>query len=326
MALPPELTPPDSPADWQLALPSTMRGPATTLTRIGKGMSGAAVYRVDAGGESFVLKLTSADESLGPWQARLEVQRAAAAAGLAPEVVHVDEARRAVLSTLVVDRSWPAYFGNPATRGAAIDALGRMLAQRAHLPTPPGMGRAEVRPVLQAMWNALSSDATLPRFVHEVVTALCAEPPVAQGGPLVMSHNDVNPSNLVFDGTRVLLLDWDTAAPNDPLYDLATVAMFFRMDEGTCQQLVAAHDDAPTVELPEAFHYYRRCAAALSGVAALTAAGARGHVGSETAVDESPTLGEIYQQLRAGTIDIQGVAGQWTFGLALVKEAAGLPR
>jgi hypothetical protein len=52
-----------------------MRGPATTLTRIGKGMSGAAVYRVDAGGESFVLKLTSADESLGPWQARLEVQR-----------------------------------------------------------------------------------------------------------------------------------------------------------------------------------------------------------------------------------------------------------
>jgi aminoglycoside phosphotransferase (APT) family kinase protein len=240
-------------------------------------------------------------------------------------VVHVDEARRAVLSTLVVDRSWPAQFGNPATRGAAIDALGRMLAQRAHLPTPPGMGRAEVRPVLQAMWNALSSDATLPRFVHEVVDALLAEPPVAQGGPLVMSHNDVNPSNLVFDGTRVLLLDWDTAAPNDPLYDLATVAMFFRMDEGTCQQLVGAHDDAPTVERPRRSHYCTLCRRT-SGVAAMSAARARGHVGIEIPADDTPTLGEIYQELRAGTIDIQGVAGQWTFGLALVKEAAGLPR
>lgn len=44
------------------------------------------------------------------------------------------------------------------------------------------------------------------------------------------------------------------------------------------------------------------------------------------AVEATPSLGEIYQQLRAGTNDIQSVAGQWTFGLALVKEAAGLAR
>ena len=314
------------PADWQLALPSAMRGPATTLTRIGKGMSGAAVFRVDAGDHAYVLKLTSAEEPLGPWQARLQVQRAAAAAGLAPEVVHVDEGRRAVLSALVVDRSWPAHFGNPATRGAAIHALGRMLAQRAHLPTPLGMSPANPRRFLETMWSALSAEATLPLFVRETVTAVLAEPSVAGGESLVMSHNDVNPSNLVFDGTRVLLLDWDTAAPNDPRYDLATVALFFRMDESTCQQLIAAHDDAPPAEPPEAFRYFRRCAAALSGVAALGAARSRGHAGGEIAAEATPSLGEIYQQLRTGTIDIQSVAGQWTFGLALVKEAAGLPR
>lgn len=104
------------------------------------------------------------------------------------------------------------------------------------------------------MWSALSAEATLPGFVHETVTALLAEPPVARSESLVMSHNDVNPSNLVFDGTRVLLLDWDTAAPNRPRYDLATVALFFRMDGETCQQLIAAHDDAPPAALPEALH------------------------------------------------------------------------
>jgi aminoglycoside phosphotransferase (APT) family kinase protein len=311
----------DDPADWQLALPIAMRGPATTVTRIGAGMSGAAVYRVDVGDQAYVLKLTSADEPIAPWQRRLEVQRAAAAAGMAPAVIHVDETHRAVLSALVVDRSWPAQFGHPATRPEAIRLLGQMLGQRHLLPTPPGMTPGDPRLFLQAMWSTLTAHAPLPGFVHQVVTALLAEPPVVPER-LTMSHNDVNPSNLMFDGTRVLLLDWDAAAPNDPLYDLATAAMFFRMDEASCQQLVAAHDDAPIAELPGAFHYYRRCAAALSGVATLSAARSRGHVGGETAADATPSLGQVYQQLRSGAIDIQSVAGQWTFGLALVKEAA----
>ncbi len=323
MALSTELTPSDSPGDWQLALPTTLRGPDTRLTRIGAGMSGAAVFRVDAGDQAYVLKFTSTKEPLGAWQRRLEVQRAAGKAGLAPAVIHADEARRVVLSALVVDRSWPAHFGNPATRAEAIGLLGRMLAQRAHLPTPPGMVPADPRQVLQAMWGALAPLAALPGFVHDVVAALAAEPPVARHDALVMSHNDVNPSNLVFDGARVLLIDWDTAAPNDPLYDLATTAMFFRMDEATCQQLVAAHDDAPIAQLPEAFLCYRRCAAAISGVAALTAARSRGHAGGEMAAEATPSLGEVYQQLRGGTIDIRSVDGQWTFGLALIKEAAG---
>lgn len=317
---------PNDPADWQLALPPAVRGPETRLTRIGAGMSGAAVYRVEAGGDEFVLKLTGTEEPLGAWQRRLEVQRAASEAGLAPAVIHADEAQRAVLSALVVDRSWPAHFGNPNTRAEAIRLLGRMLAQRTHLPTPAGMVPADPRQVLQAMWGALAPAAVLPGFVHEVVTALAAEPQVARRGALVMSHNDVNPSNLVFDGARVLLIDWDTAAPNDPLYDLATAALFFRMDDGTCQQLVAAHDDMPITELPEAFRSYRRCAAAISGVAALTAARSRGHAGGEMAAEATPSLGEVYQHLRSGTIDIRSVDGQWTFGLALIKEAAGLRR
>ncbi|MEI2721723.1 MAG: hypothetical protein V9E87_16660 [Gemmatimonadales bacterium] len=119
-----------------------------------------------------MLKLTSTDEPVDPWQARLTVQRAAASAGMAPAVVHVDEARRAVLSALVVDRSWPAQYGNPATRAEAIRMLGRMLAQRAHLPTPPGMGRADVRQVLQMMWGALTGLAEAaglcPRGTHAV--------------------------------------------------------------------------------------------------------------------------------------------------------------
>jgi Ser/Thr protein kinase RdoA (MazF antagonist) len=290
------------------------------ITRIAAGMSGAGVYLVDAGDEQFVLKITPADEPMEAWRTRIEVQRSAAAAGIAPSVVHIDEAQRAVLSARIVDRSFVAHLRHPDTSDAAILALGRMLRKRRDLPIPAGMELADPVRALQAIWRTLPPEFARPTFVRDAVDALVGEPAPASTDAVVMSHNDVNPTNLVFDGARVLLIDWQTAAPNDALYDLATIALFVRLDEAACRQLVAAHNDAPVDELPEGFRYFRRCAAVLSGVAALSAARLRGHTGGEIARDATPSLGEVYQQLRSGTLDLGSLSGQWTFGLALVKE------
>jgi hypothetical protein len=41
----------------------------------------------------------------------------------------------------------------------------------------------------------------------------------------IICHNDIGPSNLVFDGTRIVgLIDWDLAAPARPAWDLAHAA------------------------------------------------------------------------------------------------------
>jgi aminoglycoside phosphotransferase (APT) family kinase protein len=278
------------------------------------------VYLVDAGDEQFVLKITTGDEPISAWRTRLDVQQSAAAAGIAPRVVHIDEAQRAVLSARVTDRSFVSYLRHPNTSDAAVLALGQMLRRRRDLPIPPGMEPADPVRALEAIWQTLSAECTPPTFVRDAVEAICAESRPASTNAMVMSHNDVNPTNLVFDGARVMLVDWQTAAPNDALYDLAAIAMFLRLDEATCRQLIAAHNDAPVEVLPDAFRYFRRCAAVLSGVAGLNAARLRGHSGGEIARDATPSLNEFYQQLRSGTIDIGSVSGQWSFGLALVKE------
>ena len=247
-------------------------------------------------------------------------RQSAAAAGIAPSVVHIDETQRAVLSARIVDRSFVAHLRHPGTSDAAIVVLGRMLRTRRDIPIPAGMELADPVRALQAIWRTLPPEFVRPTFVQDAVDALGGELAPASTDAVVMSHNDVNPTNLVFDGARVLLIDWQTAAPNDALYDLATIALFLRLDEATCRHLIAAHNDAPVDVLPEAFRFFRRCAAVLSGVAALSAARLRGHTGGERARDETPSLGEVYQQLRSGTLDLGSVGGQWTFGLALVKE------
>jgi aminoglycoside phosphotransferase (APT) family kinase protein len=304
-------------------LPADLRGPTTTITKIAAGASGAGVYRVEAAGGAYVLKVSGEDEPLARWRGKVQIQRTAADAGLAPRVVHADEERRAVVSAFVVDRSFPAYFGDPRTREAALAELGRTLRRVHELPLPPDAAATDPRALLRMIWSGPLAGLPLPAFVEDAVKReLAAEPPTAQRAP-VLSHNDVNPTNLAYDGERILLLDWETAGPNDPFYDLAAIAVFLRMDDETCLRLLAAHDGAPEAALPARFVYFRRLIAVLCGAAFLHLARQGGHAGAaggET-LDGTPALAELYQRLRSGAVSIGAPEGRWSFGLALVKES-----
>jgi thiamine kinase-like enzyme len=302
-------------------LPADLRGPTTTITRIAAGLSGAGVYRVEAAGQAFVLKISGEDEPLAGWRRKLHIQQLAANAGLAPRVIHVDEARRAVVSAFVVDRSFPARYGDPRTREAALAQLGRTLRRVHALPIPPDAAWKDPRELLTAIWSGPLARFAVPAFVGDAVRRMLAEEAPVRERALVLSHNDVNPTNLVDDGEKLLLLDWETAGPNDPFYDLAAISVFLRMDRETCQQLLVAYDGESAPALPARFTYSRRLVAVLCGAAFLHLARQSGHAGatgSET-LDATPALGEVYQRMRSGGLSPATGEGQWCFGLALVQ-------
>ena len=309
--------------ELEACLPVEMRGPGTTIAPIAAGLSGAGVYRVEAAGRAYVLKVAPPNEPLDGWRARAGILRAAADAGVAPRVVHVDETRHAVVTELVADRSLIARFVAPATRAAAIGAALR----RVHaLPIPAGATGKDPRVSLGAIWAGLAG-FPLPAWIGDVVRRALDEPPPPPDRAPVLSHNDVNPSNLVYDGERVLFLDWDTAGANDPFYDLAAVAVFLRMDDATSAKLIAAHDQAPVAaQLPARFIYLRRMVAALCGSLFLHVARAGGHAGARghETFDLAPTLGDVHGGMRAGAISARTPDGQWQFGQALLKMSAQL--
>jgi thiamine kinase-like enzyme len=303
-------------------LPVDLRAPTTTITRIAVGLSGAGVYRVDAHGELYVLKISGDGEPLAEWNRRRNIQQIAADAGLAPRVVHADEPRRAVLTAYVVDRSFPALYWNPATRDAALTHLGHTIRRVHELPLPANSTAKNPRELLVSTWAALAENFAVPAFVSEAVQRIVREDAPPRERDLVLSHNDINPTNLAYDGEHLLLLDWDTAGPNDPWYDLAAVSVFLRMDEGICQRLIAAYDDAPVSDLSAGFEYNRRLVAILCGVVFLRLARQSGHpgaTGGET-LESTLSLSEFYQQLRSGALSPATAEGQWAFGLSLVKE------
>ena len=48
----------ESTVNLDACLPPDLQGPATTITKIAAGLSGAGVYRVDAAGQAYVLKVS----------------------------------------------------------------------------------------------------------------------------------------------------------------------------------------------------------------------------------------------------------------------------
>src|SRR4051794_39653648 len=117
-------------------LPAALKGPSTTISKIAAGLSGAGVYQVEAGGQTFALKIAADDEMAEDWRRALVVQRLAGQAGLAPRIVHVDEARRAVVTAFVTDRSFPSFYRDPQTHQATLAQLGRIVRRLHALPIP----------------------------------------------------------------------------------------------------------------------------------------------------------------------------------------------
>jgi aminoglycoside phosphotransferase (APT) family kinase protein len=310
--------------DLVTCLPPELRAAGTTITRIAAGLSGAGVYRVEAAGHLFVLKVARPDEDQAAWRHAVAIQQHAAAVGLAPAVIHTDDGRRAIVTDFVDGRSFVDFYRGPGHQ-AAVDLLGNTVRRLHALPPPAGAPTLEARRFLAQFWEGLSG-FPLPGFVTEGVQGVLTEAaPVSDGAP-VLSHNDLNPSNFIYDGEAIVILDWATAGLNERFYDPAVLAMFLRMDEADCLRLLSAHEGRPVERLPDRFVHLRRLAAALAGSASLYLARRLKHPGATGAetFDAALPLGGFYQQLQTGAVKLGTPEGQWAFGLSLVKESLSL--
>lgn len=179
--------------------------------------------------------------------------------------------------------------------------------------------------LLASAWPELRAGQALPAFADDIVgRVLDAPAPIDEHAP-VLGHNDANPTNMVYDGTDLLLLDWNTAGPMHPYYDLAVISMFLRMSDDACCRLLSTYAGEPIAEQPESFRHFRRLGAVLCGAMSVRLACLAGHAGDAAAkLEAAPSLGDFYQRMRAGAVNLASRAGQWQFGLALIKESASL--
>jgi aminoglycoside phosphotransferase (APT) family kinase protein len=298
-------------------LPAARVGSVERLEPITQGLSGASVYAVTASRGEYVLRVHNAADP-EYFAHELRVLRRAAEAGVAPRLVHVDEAARAVVSARVLGPPLGVALADPAERGRVLESVVASL-RTLHALDTAGVAERDPLPYSRAAWLAVRDRPGFPSWalpLEPMLAAIAAS--LAQDTRLVLSHNDVNPGNFLWDGTRAWLVDWEVAGLTHPYFDLATLALFLRLEDEAALALVASHDGAPLDEPSKAsFRALRKLAGVLCGSTILGLAPDLTLRAAPT-LDDAPLLGDVYAALRTGELELQSPLGQATLGLALL--------
>lgn len=161
---------------------------------------------------------------------------AAAEAGLAPRVWFTSIEDRICLTDFVKAVPFPvkeALVRVPAVL-RILHALPPFPGRANHLNTSCTFLLTKGQPLDEFIRSFQAADL-LPQKEKEELFARYAEIAAAyqhDESDLVSSHNDlVRPGNILFDGNRVWLVDWEAAFLNDRYADLAVVANFVATNE-----------------------------------------------------------------------------------------------
>ena len=302
-------------------LPEDRVGIVERIEPITMGLSGAGVYAVTAGRGAFVLRVQAADVDGVAFAGQVRLLQRAVTAGIAPEIVHVDEVARAVVSVRVAGRPMGAALADPAQRPQALASVIDGL-RALHALDPAGVVTSDPVGFARAAWQSARDRPGFPGWaaLESIIDAAAAA--LARDQRRVVSHNDVNPGNILWDGTRAWLVDWEVAGLNHPHYDLAVFAMFLRLDDDSAFGLAGRHDGAPLGQQARAtFTALRKLAAGLCGLTFLRMVDDL-TIRPAPARADAPSLGDCYAAMRTGQFNLREPRDRASFGLALLAEAA----
>jgi thiamine kinase-like enzyme len=177
--------------------------------------------------------------------------RAAHDAGFAPAVEHV--APGVMVTQFVTARTWDAadVRSRSAIRRTLLRrfhvAMGQRVSGTASLFWVFHVVRDYAR-TLRSGNSACSND--LPRLLALNAALEGTQPPL----PIVFGHNDLLPANILDDGARLWLIDYEYAGFSTAMFDLAGAASNAQMDDVQATHLLTAYfGTPPDITLRRAF-------------------------------------------------------------------------
>lgn len=195
--------------------------PIDGMAPVSGGATAASILRIDAGGRSYLLRIEGPASPLRNPHQYLSM-RIAADADIAPRLYHADEPSRVAVTDFIIRRPLDAFPGGPA---ALARALGELLARLQGTTLFPDF--VQYPDIVARLWAHVCRTGLFAPDVLDPCTERLADISEAyrrHAPPPVSSHNDSIPANILFDGERLWMVDWESAYRNDPLVDIAVVA------------------------------------------------------------------------------------------------------
>lgn len=215
---------------------------ARVRARLSDGPTNSS-YHVAKDGEDFVLRVDKPEAAaLGLNRANeMQVCKAVAAAGLAPEPVYFDHAAGVFMRRFLPGRSWLepdlARPGNLARLAVRLQSL--------HSLAPVGVEFDPLAAVRRYTGNLNTEQArVISRRAERLMRRINLSPPDRR-----LCHNDLVCQNVLETGEqgsrRLMLIDWEYSAVGDPYFDLAVVVRHHGLDRKLAIDFLQTYLDGP---------------------------------------------------------------------------------
>lgn len=200
-----------------------LRGRSLTVTPLVGGLTNRN-YRLDGGGESFVLRVPGRGTALLGIDRACEAacSNAAAALDAGPEVIAFLPDHGAMVRRFATGRALTAEdVRQPAVMCRIVDTL------RRYHSGPHGAGTFSPFATVR-QYHALAQERTV-QFPNTLARALDQlariERELDNENPPCPCHNDLLPANFIDDGGVVHIIDWEYGGMGDRFFDLGNLAV-----------------------------------------------------------------------------------------------------
>jgi thiamine kinase-like enzyme len=195
-------------------------------------------FRVDIGGESFVVRLSGRDtELLGiDRAAEYEAASAAAAAGVAPEVFAYLPEHQALITRFIVADPLPEA---DLERHDVLEAVVGSIKAIHAIPKIPSRFDP-FRVVREYRQTAESRGVAIPPAYHDALVRADEIELAFRAAPIPerACHNDLLNANFLVREDHVFIVDYEYAGMGDPFFDLGNLSINNGMSEDTQRTLL----------------------------------------------------------------------------------------
>jgi len=284
------------------------------IEQLSGGLSGSGVYKLMINHRAYVVKL---DAPLVPRNPALAL---ASSAGIAPRLRFQDISAGITISDFIESSPVRTTFSPEKLVVELAKTIRSIHSLPCNLPGP------DLQETIAAMVDGFVQSKILTGSVVQECFAHYAA--IAQKYPWhdpqrVLSHNDLNSANLLCDGHKLWVVDWDAAFSNDRYVDLATAANFFIHDEEQESQFLQVYFDGQVDEYKSARFYIMRQISRIIYAILLVQVAARSKPAGD-ALDqemEGNTLQAFGEWMAAGKLSMVTHEGQLMYGKAQMNEA-----
>jgi thiamine kinase-like enzyme len=286
---------------------------------IAGGLSSALVFKVIIKNKPYVLRIITNINPLSEPTRQFACMSIAAAAGIAPKILYAEPDAALSITEFVESIPLTEHF---QSRQELLGAIVNTIRSIHNLAPFPKL--VEFLDGVDIFIGQYKATGILPQEVLKEHFAYYAE--IQKIYPrhdpdMVSSHNDLNPNNILCDGKKLWIIDWETAFLNDRFVDLAIVADFFSVTEREERPFLEAYFDGNLDEYKCSRFFLMRqvCLMYYATIVLRLAAAQKPGQAIDISMDV-PSIEEVKIKTKDGALSRSTYDGQLLYGKALLNE------